>query len=82
VHDMLGWMQFLAGEADSGEKAFRQALEIDPYFVSAHYHLARYYESTGLLPSAKTEYQRVVDWDTSNSFRDRALNGLLRLDQK
>lgn len=82
VHDMLGWMQFLSGEADSGEKAFRQALELDPYFVSAHYHLARYYESTGLLPSARTEYQRVVDWDTSNSFRDHALNGLLRLDQR
>jgi len=82
VYDKLGWMQFLSGEADSGQKAFRQALAPDPHLVSARYHLARYYESTGLLPSAKAEYQRVVDEDTSNNFRNRAMKDLLRLDQK
>jgi tetratricopeptide (TPR) repeat protein len=79
VYDKLGWMQFLSGEGDSGEKAFRQALEIDPHLVSARYHLARYYESTGLLPSARAEYQRVVDEDTAGTYRDLALKALLRL---
>jgi tetratricopeptide (TPR) repeat protein len=80
IYDTLGWMQFLSGEADSGEKAFRQALELDPHLTSAHYHLGRYYESTGLLPSARAEYRRAVDEDTTGTYRDLALKALVRLD--
>jgi tetratricopeptide (TPR) repeat protein len=79
VYDLLGWMQFLSGAPADGEEALRQALELDPDLISAHYHLARLLETTGRSVLAQEEYQRVADWDTSGVFRDQALKELLRL---
>ena len=79
VHDLLGWMRFLSGAPDGGEQALRQALDLDSHSVSARYHLARYFESTGQAALAEAEYQRVVDWDISGVLRSQALTGLRRL---
>jgi superkiller protein 3 len=82
AYDLLGWMQFLTGAPDSGEAALRQALVLNPDLLSARYHLARQLEVTGRNTEAAAEYQRVVDWDTSGNYRDRALRDLQRLKAK
>ncbi|HXV41547.1 MAG TPA: tetratricopeptide repeat protein [Anaerolineae bacterium] len=79
AYDLLGWMQFLTGAPEGGEAALRQALVLNPNLISARYHLARQLEAIGRHAEAVEEYQRVVDWDTSGAFRDRALQDLQRL---
>jgi superkiller protein 3 len=79
AYDLLGWMQFLTGAPQGGEASLRQALALNPNLISAHYHLARQLEAMGRQAEAVEEYQRVVDWDTSGAFRDRALQDLQRL---
>jgi tetratricopeptide (TPR) repeat protein len=81
AHDLLGWMQFLSGEPGQAEKALRRALELDPDLVSARYHLARHLAAKGQSAAARAEYQRVIDWDTSGVFRERALKELQHLGQ-
>jgi superkiller protein 3 len=82
AYDLLGWMQFLTGAPEGGEAALRQALELDPNLISARYHLARLLEIKGQTALAAEEYQRVIDWDTSGIFRDRALKDLQQLKLK
>jgi Tfp pilus assembly protein PilF len=79
LHDLLGWMQFLSGDSDQAERSLRHALELDPNLASARYHLARYLAKQGETSAAVTEYQRVVDLDTSNVYRDQALEELQQL---
>ncbi len=79
LYDTLGWLQFLSGTPDSGRAALQKALALDPTSISARYHLARYYESNRQSASARAEYQRVIDWDTSGVFREQAYAGLRRL---
>lgn len=80
AYDLLGWMQFLTGAPGSGEAALRQALALNPDLTSARYHLARQLEAMGRKTEAAEAYQRVIDWDTSGEFRERALKDLQRLD--
>ncbi len=77
AYDMLGWMQFLSGS--NGEEMLRMALELEPEMASARYHLARQIESLGQIDFAVVEYRRVIDWDKSGFFRERALKDLQRL---
>ena len=79
VHDWLGWMYFQSGEPGKAEKAYRRALELNANLVSARYHLARLLQAQRQLTEATAEYQRVVDWDTSGIYRDRALTALVEL---
>jgi tetratricopeptide (TPR) repeat protein len=76
AHDLLGWIQFLTGETQQAERSFRRALELDPALISARYHLARYLVTQGAIEAAAAEYQRVIDLDTSNIYRDQALKEL------
>jgi tetratricopeptide (TPR) repeat protein len=78
AYELLGQMQFLSGAPDSGETALRRALELNPHLIGARYYLARLLEHNGQSTSAKVEYQRVIDWDMSGIFRDRALKDLQR----
>ncbi|MBN1219378.1 MAG: tetratricopeptide repeat protein [Anaerolineae bacterium] len=82
VYEMLGRMQFLTGAIEEGEQSLREALKLDPGLISAHYHLARLLESKGQNFAAREEYQRVVDLDTTDTYRNRALKDLLRLGAK
>ena len=75
-------MQFLTGAAEGGEAELRQALALNPDLTSARYHLARQLEAAGRKTEAAMEYQRVIDWDTSGGFRDKALKDLQRLKGK
>lgn len=80
LQDALGWLRFLSGAPDGGRAALQEAIRLDPTLVSARYHLARYYEVNRQSAAARTEYQRVIDWDTSGLFRDQAYVGLGRLE--
>ncbi len=79
LYSWLGWMQFLSGQPIEAETSLRRALELEPDLISARYSLARLLERQGDLGLALTEYRRVIDWDTSGSFRERALKDLQRL---
>lgn len=79
VYELLGRMQFLAGVPDGGEAALRQAVELNPEAMGARYYLARLYETNGQTSSARLEYQKVIDWDTTGVFRERALKALQKL---
>jgi tetratricopeptide (TPR) repeat protein len=79
AYELLGWMQFLAGEPDGGEANLRRALELNVNLMNARYHLARLLETQGQPGLALAEYRRVVDWDTSGVFRERALKDIQRL---
>jgi tetratricopeptide (TPR) repeat protein len=81
AYDLLGWMQFLAGEPDKAEQALRRALELDSGLISAHYHLARQLEAEGQPTTAIEQYQLVIDRDSSGLYRERALKDLQRLTQ-
>jgi hypothetical protein len=52
---------------------------VQPDLVSARYHLARLLETEGQTDLAAAEYQRVIDWDTTGRFRERALKDLQQL---
>ena len=82
IYASLGWMQFLIGKTDNGEKSLRRALELDPKLVSAHYRLARLLEAKSAPVNAAEEYRRVIDLDTSGTWRDQALKDLMRLGEK
>lgn len=79
AYELLGQMQFLSGAPDSGEAALQRALVLNPDLVGARFYLARLLAHNGQVASARVEYQRVIDWDTTGAFRDRALKDLQRL---
>lgn len=79
AYELLGPVQFFAGAPDGGEAALRRTLELNPNSISARYYLARLYENNRQFSSARVEYQRVIDWDTSGAYRDKALKDLQRL---
>ncbi len=82
AYELLGQMQFFAGAPDGGQAALRRALELNPNAISVRYYLARLYETNRQSSSARVEYQRVIDWDTSGVYRDKALKDLQRLKVK
>lgn len=79
LHDLLGWMHFLSGNPQQAERSLRRALELEPNLASARYHLARYLARQGDSQAAAAEYQRVIDLDTSNIYRDQALEEMQQL---
>lgn len=51
--DTLGWVQFLAGDATSGEHTLREAIGLDGKNMAAMYHLGKVYLQRGLLSQAR-----------------------------
>jgi tetratricopeptide (TPR) repeat protein len=41
--DMMGRLLFLSGDSSSGERFLQRALEQDPDFIPAHFHLGQLY---------------------------------------
>ncbi|RMF00856.1 MAG: tetratricopeptide repeat protein, partial [Chloroflexi bacterium] len=74
AHDWLGWMYLLGGQPEKAEASLRRAVELEPNLVSARYHLARLLRLSGRPAEAAAEYRRVIDWDTTNIYRERAIN--------
>ncbi len=73
AHDLLGWAHYLAGSPLDAQQSLATALSLDPYLVSAHYHLGSVYATTGSKALARQHLQRVADLDTGGYYRRRAL---------
>lgn len=79
AYELLGRMQFIIGQLAEAEATFRQALELNPELITARYHLARTLTANGKLMDARTEYQKVIDWDRATGLREQAQRDLQRL---
>ncbi len=79
-YDLLGWMQFLSGDAALAQETLRKAITLDPELMSAHYRLARILTQDGRPVEAAEEYQHIIDRDRSGVFRARALKELNQLE--
>ncbi|MCB0168824.1 MAG: tetratricopeptide repeat protein [Anaerolineae bacterium] len=82
AYDLLGWMQFLAGDLDQAETNLRQAIELDPKLMSARYHLARFLESQGRLTEAELAYRLVTENDLAGTYRSSAWEGVFRIQKQ
>ncbi|MCB9102441.1 MAG: tetratricopeptide repeat protein [Anaerolineales bacterium] len=82
AYDLLGWMQFLAGDLDQAETNLRQAIELDPKLMSARYHLARYLESQGQLTEAEQTYRLITEKDLAGTYRSSAWEGVFRIQKQ
>lgn len=63
LKDTLGWVHLLRGnqlDLEAARLLLREAVDESPDNANYRYHLARTWESLGLLDRAVTEYQRVL----------------------
>ena len=79
MHDLLGWLRFLAGDRAGAETALRHALELEPRRVSAYYHLGRLYEGEGDPNAARWAFGQAVDLGAGQPAQSAAELGLRRL---
>jgi tetratricopeptide (TPR) repeat protein len=82
AHDLLGWAYHLAGRHAEGESSLTHALALDPYLVSAHFHLGSLYTHVNQVEQALQHLQRAVDLDTAGFYRSRAQSLLNDLREK
>jgi tetratricopeptide (TPR) repeat protein len=72
VHDLLGWMYFLAGDPQPARLHLQNALRLDPASASAAYHLGLLYNALGEKEAARFAFMRAVDLDSEGFYRDRS----------
>ena len=73
-YELLGWAYFQSGDLTQAETALRQSLALQPDQPALLYRLGRVLEAQGRNDEAATLYAQVVDWDTSDIYRERILN--------
>lgn len=78
-YNMSGMAYLLSGKHDKAEEKFRQALKIDPDFITADINLARLEIARKQLVKAKKHYQSALKKDPDNP---RVLMGLADLAEK
>ncbi len=64
----LGNLLVLAGEFTEGEEVYRQALDLDPQFVDAHYNLALLMHQKGRRARAMRELRKVLKLEPDHSW--------------
>jgi tetratricopeptide (TPR) repeat protein len=69
----LGTLQLARGNRAEAEKAFRQAVSLDPKSVSARLSLANFYRAVGQLDATEQQLKEAVAIDTTNFKANRAL---------
>lgn len=67
AHYYYGVLQFGQGKYPEAEKAFRQALDVNPYYAEAHHNLGVTLELRGQLTEAADEYRKALQ--TQPDFR-------------
>ncbi len=76
VHDLLGWMYFLAGDPQPARQHLENALRLDPALASAAYHLGMLHNALGEKDAARSAFLRAIDLDTEGFYRDRSQTAL------
>ena len=66
AHNNLGLMLSGRGETEGGIEHFREALEIDPEYVTAHYNLGNTLLARGNLDEAAQHFKRALDIEPSH----------------
>jgi len=67
--DLLGWACFLAGDTRQAEEHLLQAVERDPSFAVAHYHLGQVYAYLNRTEEARATLTRALDLCTDPALR-------------
>ena len=63
IQTWVGLRYYFAGKHDAGDRRDRKALEIDPDFAPAHWHLGMAYEQTGQYAEGVAEAERALALD-------------------
>ncbi len=72
--DLLGWAKFQTGDFSGAEKSLRLAAELAPNNVAIRYHLGKTLKALRKDVDAQSEFQHVLDWDTSGTYRKAVKN--------
>jgi Flp pilus assembly protein TadD len=76
VQDLLGWAHYLSGDLLHARDALERAVEFDPTFARAYYHLGVVCMRLGDDATANWAYGRAADLDSEGIYRARALQAL------
>ena len=60
------WVRYFAREYEQALGLCREALDLDPGFISAHVKLGWVYEQMHRYPEARAQFQRAIDSDPGN----------------
>jgi tetratricopeptide (TPR) repeat protein len=63
--DLQGWAALQAGEYETAQDSFLEALALDPTLASAHYHLGVLRAAQGQHEDAEEAFTRALDLDTT-----------------
>jgi Tfp pilus assembly protein PilF len=80
VQDLLGWAHHLVGDLLHARVALERAVELDPTFGRAYYHLGVVCTQLGDDDAANWAYRRAVDLDAEGTYRAKALQALRAAD--
>ena len=77
--DLLGWGQYLTKRLEEARGSLERAIALNPDLASAYYHLGLTYAQEGLDDMARWAYERAIDLDTEDLYRERAQKALQEL---
>ncbi len=76
ARELLGWAQYLVGSLPEARISLEHALQLDPTFARAYYHLGMVYQEMGDRDQARWAFQRAVDLDQDGTYRAKAVEQL------
>jgi tetratricopeptide (TPR) repeat protein len=83
--DTLGWAHLCNKENRSAIAKLNQALDIDPNYIPATYHLAEAFRREGQFEPAESKYQVVIDMPPGSEFSEyleKAREGLRKTQER
>jgi tetratricopeptide (TPR) repeat protein len=72
ARELLGWAHYLVGNLPEARISLEHALDLDPTFARAYYHLGIVYNDVGDREMARWAFQRAVDLDEDGTYRAQA----------
>lgn len=82
LHVKLGFTYTRLGRADDAQRAFENAVRLDPRKAIAHYMLGLVYEKKGLKDKAIAAWKACLDTTTEQRLKDTALKHLNNLNAR
>ncbi len=76
ARELLGWAEYLMGNLAEARISLEHALQLDPTFARAYYHLGMVYEELGDQDKARWAFQHAVDLDQDGRYRAKAAERL------